>query len=927
MRWLLSYGRGTQDIERVTLRIKANSSGDVYLPTAWYSTEWTQNCPYNWYVSIDWWADTIYSGTGSSSGAIRVGYWLKPWTIHTVTIKPVIDDFLWCRALGYKGSTHAPYLINIISDKSYKWWAVNNIFSWDYYKAYQYQWCTNLLNTDDELLPNTLEIIGNDYRAYEYEWCTSLKNNAEEKILKSVKSIWDNYRACQYQNCTSIERIWIRAINRASVGNNYRQNIFNWASSSAHPANITIEGWICEGGSWWLADSKVKTIKVYSWLVNDYKALLTWITSTKISANPIWDTNDYEYIEYIALADSNGEIRIPIGWFSTAGEQDCSYDWNISIDWWAAESYSWTGSDTYFSIGSWLTEGSEHRIIIKPNTVSFWWGRAFWYFGTWAEEYIKEFIHDSFKCFWATTTSTGDYYKFNAFRNCTNLINTYEKLPTTVNTIGLNFMRRCYEWCTSLTSAFWEVLHYGSTIADNYRYQCYKDCTSLAVHQWMAWYTWWNYPTNYKDQYFSWAWNNISVYVSRLETLYSPNVAGSDYYWGWTQTVATITRAWRYLLTWTLTGTSSNTWFDIVVYKNSTSVYSDTAPDPWSKSISVSINCSVWDVIQIRKWTEQRYWYISGLKLNFCNNIMELNNNVLNWVYVYSDELGRYTNNNAWWDISSSKFKVYYYDYKPVPTRDINKYTTLVWTYTNTGEWWSDSSSNRYTPAQWNSYERGIALYNSFSYDVFLSWSCSRSSWVVWAMLYRALWQPWGNTLTNIQSWMRTYFWNPNYDGNLKAAFTDYKWNALAACWIQRSSWWGYYSQRVFEGWRWTIYIDWDYSSWNTAVSASRDGRYTFFNNRKYYYSTKWWNSPTQVGTYSWDYTNIDFSDDGMTAYLSTWFWNITQYNLSAPWDLNNITSTWKTFNVGSSCNWCFSADKKYLFLWNWTLRVYQYTE
>ena len=922
MRWLLSYGRGTQDIERVTLRIKTNSSGDIYLPTAWYSITGTQDCPYNWYVSIDGWEDTTYAGTGSSSWAIRVWYWLRPWTIHTVTIKPVVDDFLWCRALGYKGSAYAPYLINIISDKSYKGYAFNEIFSWDYYKAYQYQWCTNLLNTDDELLPNTLEIIGSNYRAYEYAGCTSLKNNAEEKILKSVKCIWDNYRAYQYQNCTSINKIWIRAINWSSVGSNYRIGMFSWACSTANPANITIEWGICEGGSWWLVDNRVKTIKVYSWLVNDYKALLTWITSTKISANPIWDTNDYEFIEFIALADSNWEIRIPVGWFSTAGEQDCSYDWNISIDWWNAESYSWTGSNTYFSIGSWLTEGSEHRIIIKPNTVSFWWGRAFWYFGTWAEGYIKEFIHDSFKCFWATTTSTGDYYKFNAFRNCTNLINTYEKLPTTVNTIGLNFMRRCYDWCTSLTSAFWEVLHSWTTIWDNYRYQCFKWCSSLALHQWMAWYTWGTYPTNYKREMFDWAWNNLVMYITRLEKMYTDMLNASTTYWTWTSTLATLTTSCVCSFSWEIYSQNSNCSYTFTLYQNWASRLSKSLNDRWTVPFSVDLTCNSWDVISITASQYQSYGLIRNMKLEY-TKVLWLDNSRVSRINIFVDDLYYYTGANPWKSVSASKFRFYYFDYKPIPAPDLTKYTTLIGSYSMPTR--ERTNSYSYYIWWWYEYAKWFSSSKWGTHDVRVPWEryILSDGRVLWET-YRIRWE-WATNWVAIDTWETNDYWTWTWgsiDGNVRWFNEDYKWGMSIASAYESSSWVVY--KEI--DWRPAVarrneHFDW----WYAVFASSRDWRWVWAENTKYYAPTKWWTANVNVWTYSWSFTNIEFSDDWLTAYCASNFWTITQYNLSAPRDLNTRTSTWKTKSV----NWGFalSKDYKYLYVYNWTLTVYQYTE
>ena len=310
MRWLLSYKQPTTEVERTTLRIKADASGNVYIPIGWIGSDGAVGVPYKWKVSIDWGNQSNYSWTGSSGGTIRVWYWLKPWTIHTVTIKPQVEEYWWCKALSYLNvnSTYKESLINILSDKSYMWYAVSAEDAGNYFKYCQYQGCTNLLDTDDEVLPDTVHFVGNYYRAYEYAGCTSLKVSATENFWKQVRKVWTNFRAYQYQNCTSIKTVRIRAINWCTSGSWYRSNIFSWAWNA--DTVIYVEWGIVEWGSWWLANAKVKEIQVFKWLVSDYKTILSWITSSKITNNPEWDTNNYEYIEFNIKADNSWNIKI-----------------------------------------------------------------------------------------------------------------------------------------------------------------------------------------------------------------------------------------------------------------------------------------------------------------------------------------------------------------------------------------------------------------------------------------------------------------------------------------------------------------------------------------------------------------------------------------------------------------------------------------
>ena len=51
MRSLLAYSNDTPIEERVTLRIRADNSGDLYVPTAWYAPDGRQVSTYYWKVT------------------------------------------------------------------------------------------------------------------------------------------------------------------------------------------------------------------------------------------------------------------------------------------------------------------------------------------------------------------------------------------------------------------------------------------------------------------------------------------------------------------------------------------------------------------------------------------------------------------------------------------------------------------------------------------------------------------------------------------------------------------------------------------------------------------------------------------------------------------------------------------------------------
>ena len=917
MRELLAYSQWAVIEEKLTLRIKADDNGDIYVPTAWYSPEGVQSCSYNWNIGVDDITPVNYSGTGTSSSKIRVGYWLVPLSIHTVIIRPVVEDYGWLRAFWYKGTNIASSLINIVSDKSYKGYALSGIFTGDYYKAYQYYGCSSLINTDEELLPDTLEIIGDYYRYYEYAGCTSLVSNAEEKILKTVKAIGDNYRAYQYENCHGINKINMRAINWASVGNNYRLNQYSWIATDKKPANIYIEWGIEEGGSWGLTDTRVKNIYVYEWLVVDYQTKLSTITSSKIKKNSDWDNLEYEFIEYIALADSTGKIRIPVGWLSTTMSQDCAYDWMVSIDGEEAEEITGTGGQTYVSVGSDLIEGSEHRVVIKPKTIWWWWGRAFGYLSTGAQAYIKELIHDSYRCYATSRIDTWAHYKHATYAGCTNLINSYEKLPTSVTTIGDYYMKECYAGCTGLKTAFWEVMHKWVSMGVDYRKTEYAGCTALEVHQWIAGWSVSSIPNGYRDGYLGGAGNNMDVYITKSLGLLtvSTDFPSSNKY--------TVTVAWKYTANWTFNSTSSQ-WTTYGYFTKehdwtTTSFAMVSSSDYTSMWIAWNTTAEVGDLIYY--WTETP-WYGSGniswavLKLY---EPLELPINNINKVYAYVDDL--YDLKTAL-NISSSKLVAYYYGYICYEMKDINKYTKLLAEVTPPRD--IDQTLLR-------NFDRWFAINRDMTEIAIagIEYSIdSKSNNYVWAMYYTPSW-----TVINwekVLSWL-TYKTEQVWGGsNWSGSNISYSWGyAYSQNWIL---YWHYaYNGSNYDyAWEWNIWQNQTGGRQNAAWAISRNGQFLWwyrqwFKRWKSYTKGLWNSSSTfeSVGDVIW---NMAFSDDWLTLIMgnsnrST----LTQYTLTSPWDTSTAVSTWKTLSI----QWViwFSYDFKYLFRFNVTTgKLYQYT-
>ena len=519
MRWLLtSFTPWTQE-EKIVLRIKADSNWDIYIPTWWYSDEWVANCPYSWEVSIDWWEARNYTWTWSSWWAILVGFGLKANSVHTIKISPVSDEYSRARAFWYNNCQYAPSLINIVYDKSYKWYAFNEISTWNYFRYSQYYWCVNLKSADEENLPWTVKIIWNYFRTSQYRWCTTLKANAEESIPDSVHVLWDYYRSWQYRWCTNIEVLKIKANIFASAKTWYRQDQFEWIGKITKPVSLYIEWWCVETwttNSLWLINDNVYRVYVHIDTVTDYRDCDLWsnISNSKVVEDKSQSNKDYEYIELEVKADEDWNI-----WLWTLGMWD---DWNITAYDWVV----WCNSTTQRYTGQWWedivvwtwTPWEVYRVIIKPYSKSFGWGRALWFSWT-AWWYIVSYVYDTYKAFAKSVTEAWNHYKEELLKGCTNLKRVYESLPVSCLSVGTNFMKWMAYWCTSLEYVNKEVMHSTITRWDNYRAEQYNWCSSLKEYDWIIALS--NYWTGYKSNMFTWTPNTAKFFIYWYEALTS----------------------------------------------------------------------------------------------------------------------------------------------------------------------------------------------------------------------------------------------------------------------------------------------------------------------------------------------------------------------------------------------------------------------
>lgn len=250
--------------EYIEYKMNADSSWNLYVPISWYSTTGTTDCSYSWKISVDGWAETTYTWTGSNGGSITIG-WYTANSEHTIKIVPTTESYWWARAYGWRSTTWRTYITEILYDSSYMWYAVSATDTWDYFRAFQYSDCSNLSNTPDEYLPNTVTTIWihfrsrqfkgtwiteyqdevmpdtvtsiwTEFRAYQFYWCSNLIEIGNEKLSDSTLTIWNSFRQHQFHDCTLLISSSIEALpdSITSIGSGFRISQYEGCSSLAY---------------------------------------------------------------------------------------------------------------------------------------------------------------------------------------------------------------------------------------------------------------------------------------------------------------------------------------------------------------------------------------------------------------------------------------------------------------------------------------------------------------------------------------------------------------------------------------------------------------------------------------------------------------------------------------------------------------------
>ena len=308
--------------ESIVYKMKADSSGKLYVPIAWQYT-WSGFSPYNRKVSVDGWTTTTYSWTWSSWWSITIS-WFTAWTSHTIMIVPTSENYLWARAYGWQNTAWRTYLTEILYDESYIWYAVSATDAWMHFRRSQYQWCTSLINAANEYMPDTVTTIAAYFRVNQYRWCTSLLKAADEEMSSGISAnFWQSFRSGQYRDCTSLIYAWKEKLPSgvANVWTYFRSVQYYWctsltfASEEELPSTVTWMGTYFRESqySWCTSLTEIKWWKDLNVWNNYYRYQQFYNCTANKTVKVIWDkwrasywwdtlSNDYVTTVYVPSA-------------------------------------------------------------------------------------------------------------------------------------------------------------------------------------------------------------------------------------------------------------------------------------------------------------------------------------------------------------------------------------------------------------------------------------------------------------------------------------------------------------------------------------------------------------------------------------------------------------------------------------------------
>ena len=258
-------------LESIVTRQKADSAWQMYIP--YWDT--------NWKVTID---DTVVQNWWSSYAF----WWYTADTEHIVKIEPITLNY-W-RAKNYqwnkRTATIRNTVIEIIQDKSYIWFANSATATWNSFRSYEYNGCSNLINAAEEYLPDTVTTIGTQFRYNQYYGCPSITEAPVEVLPDTVTSIWGYFRADQYYNNTSLTSIkWWKDLDLGAISS-YRAYQF-YGCSAQKTVKVLSDVWPA-GASTTLNNTYVTEIQVPTAYLSNFTSSTKQPRSSITDSKFVW---------------------------------------------------------------------------------------------------------------------------------------------------------------------------------------------------------------------------------------------------------------------------------------------------------------------------------------------------------------------------------------------------------------------------------------------------------------------------------------------------------------------------------------------------------------------------------------------------------------------------------------------------------------
>jgi len=393
--------------EYIEVEIKATSSWEIRVPT---------NGVYNWNISIDWWTPVNYTRTTIWGNYLRItGYTADQ--IYNVVIRPWNYWYGWAKSFSYRTNTSstnpaAQYLMNIVYDSSYVWYADSATDTWASFRVKQYYWCYNITTPAIEVIPNTVTTIGVSFRSWQYNWCTSLTTTAQEVMPPSVTTIPNSFRYQQYYWCTSLTSSTQEVMPNSvtSIWNNFREYQYWWCTNIT---STTPE----------VLSTSLTTIGE-GFRLGQYSN--TWVTSWAIEVIPntvtsIWNSfRSSMYHQCYSLLTIQPEV-IP----------------------------SWATIDTINFRRGMYKECINLQNTVSENSSYTALNNVIWkYFRSEQYYWCTSIISAATETLPSNVTSIWNYFRHSQYYNCTALqTSAAEVFPNTITSVGDYFRGLQYFWC------------------------------------------------------------------------------------------------------------------------------------------------------------------------------------------------------------------------------------------------------------------------------------------------------------------------------------------------------------------------------------------------------------------------------------------------------------------------------------------------